>query len=108
MLLDRRGRRLFCACDEVAFTRSPLLRVGSKLAGTLMSYSTTQISTTYITMEILGHTGLRHEIMKEIQQLRLKLELTHCFNGRNGKVYAFMPETSRRSIKSISENEPLL
>jgi len=103
--LDRRGRRLFCACDEGRLyevdLESEKVSEQSKLAGTPdVIFYNPDLDHLYVT---IGDPGVIQvfdmKSMKEIQTVTTEAGThTVAFNRKNGKVYAFMPETHRAAV----------
>ena len=103
--LDRRGRRLFCACDEGRLyevdLESEKVSERSKHAGTPdVIFYNPDLDHLYVT---IGDPGVIQvfdmKSMKEIQTVTTQAGTrTIAFNRKNGKVYAFMPETHRAAV----------
>ncbi|OLD13192.1 MAG: hypothetical protein AUI50_07470 [Crenarchaeota archaeon 13_1_40CM_2_52_14] len=103
--LDRRGGRLFCACDEGRLyevdIESEKVSERSKLAGTPdVIFYNPDLNHLYVT---IGDPGIiqvfNTKSMKEIQSIATEAGThTIAFNQDSGKVYAFMPETHRASV----------
>lgn len=103
--LDRRGRRLFCACDEGRLYEIDLVsgKVSepSKLAGPPdVIFYNSKFDRLYVT---IGDPTVIQvfdaKTMGEIQTIHTEPGThTIAFNEDLGKVYAFMPETHRASV----------
>jgi DNA-binding beta-propeller fold protein YncE len=103
--LDRRGRRLFCACDEGRVYKIDLasekVSEPSKLAGPPdVIFYNSELDRLYVT---IGDPAVIQvfdtKTMSEIQTVPTESGThTIAFNKDMGKVYAFMPETHRASV----------
>ena len=103
--LDRRERRLFCACDEGRLfaidLESEKVSEPSKLAGTPdVIFHNPALDHLYVA---IGDPAVLQvfdtKSMKEVQTVKTETGThTIAFNQDLGKVYAFMPETHRASI----------
>ena len=103
--LDRRGRRLLCACDEgrlyEVYLESGKVSEPSKLAGAPDAiFYNPDLDHLYVT---IGDPAVLQvfdaKSMKKIQTVTTEIGTrTIAFNQDLGKVYAFSPETHRASI----------
>ncbi len=103
--LDRRGRRLFCACDEGRLyeidLESEKVSEPSKLAGPPdVIFYNSELDRLYVT---IGDPAVIQvfdtESLREIQTVQTEPGThTIALNQDIGKVYAFMPETHRASV----------
>lgn len=103
--LDRRGRRLFCACDEGRLyaidLESGKISEPSNLAGTPdVIFYNPDLDHLYVTIGDLAVIQVFDtKSMKEIQTVPTEAGThTIAFNQDLGRVYAFLPETHRASV----------
>lgn len=103
--LDRRGRRLFCACDEGRLYQIDLeskkVSKSSKLAGTPdVIFFNPDLEHLYVTIGDPGVIEVFDTKSMQVIQTVATESGTHtiAFNLDLGKVYAFMPETHRAAV----------